>query len=213
MRPSTSDPSPGRAHAQPTETLIRRVHGGDRGAFAQLIARYQVPLLHFVRRRLGPALRSQVESRDVAQDVLLHAVRDVRGFRPRGRNSFLSWMSGIAENRLRNLARGRSRGFDVPAGIEIGTDLEDPAPWPGREGPPDGPPEGPEDEWRLLLRGLEQIKPKNREVLQLRNFERLSFRDIGLRMRRSEEAVWMMHKRAKAELIGVIHGLRAARGD
>jgi DNA-directed RNA polymerase specialized sigma24 family protein len=118
-------------------------------------------------------------------------------------------MSGIAENRLRNLARRQSSGFDVPAGIENGADLEDPAPWPGREGPP----EGQEDEWRLLLRGLDQIKPKNREVLQLRNFERLSFRDIGLRMRRSEEAVWMMHKRAKAELIGVIHGLRAARGD
>lgn len=201
--PKPSSPSAVRPDAHPTEVLIRRVRGGDRWAISQLINRYQAPLLAIVRQRLGPALRSQLESRDVAQDVMLRAVQDVRGFQPRGRRSFLSWMCGIAENRLRNLARARSRGFEVPAGIEIGTQLEDPAPVPGRDSP--------DAEWRRLQWGLEQIRPQNREVLQLRNFEHLSFREIGLRMGRSEEAVWMMHKRAKAELIGVIHGSRSSR--
>ena len=205
MRPNPSIKSAGRAEAHPTEVLIRRAHGGDRGAIAQLISRYQGHLLSLVRRRLGPALRSQVESRDVAQDVMLRAVQDVQGFRPRGPRSFLSWMSGIAENRLRNLARDRSKGYDLPVGIEIGAQLEDPAPEPGVDGS--------EAEWHLLQRGLERLEWKNREVVRLRNIEQLSFREVGHLMGRSEEAVWMMHKRAMAELIGVIHGMRGARED
>lgn len=58
------------------EALILRYQRGDRGAFAQLVLRYQVRVYNFVLRQLGSALPAD----SVTQEVFLGVVRESARF-------------------------------------------------------------------------------------------------------------------------------------
>lgn len=58
------------------EALMLRYQRGDRGAFALLIRRHQVPVYNFVLRELGSALAAD----EVAQEVFLGVVREAGRF-------------------------------------------------------------------------------------------------------------------------------------
>lgn len=200
MRSTSGQIERGRSPTNPTEVLLSRSRKGDRSALTTLLRRYQTRVLGVVRRRLGTRLRSHVESRDVAQDVLIEALSDLDKFEVRGERAFLRWLAGITENRLRNLARSEGRRVDVPDGNDIDRNLPDPV-------RPDEV-EAAKHQQQLLDAGLQRVTPLHRRVIQLRHYEQLSFRQIGRALGRTEDAAWMLHKRAKAELISVIHGLR-----
>ncbi|MCA8952132.1 MAG: sigma-70 family RNA polymerase sigma factor, partial [Planctomycetes bacterium] len=51
-----------------------------------------------------------------------------------------------------------------------------------------------------LLEALEQLREDDQRVIELRDFEELSFRAIGERLGRSEAAVQMLHARAVTRL-------------
>ena len=68
------------------EELVARAQQGCAESFEELVRRYQVPLVHFLRRR-GDA----DEAEDVAQEAFLRAYENLARYRPRWR--FSTWLS------------------------------------------------------------------------------------------------------------------------
>ncbi len=92
------------------ETLAARAVSGCAASFEELVRRYQVPLLHFLRR-LGPA----PEAEDIAQETFIRAYRNLSGFDRTWR--FSTWLFTIAR-RLSANERRRARPSADSAALE-----------------------------------------------------------------------------------------------
>jgi len=101
--------------------LVRRARGGDRDAFAALIARHHATLLACCRRMVGQ------HARDAAQDAVLTAMLSLD--RLRDESKFGAWLVGIGLNACRAFLRAprpatpRDELADDPADIVVGRDV------------------------------------------------------------------------------------------
>src|SRR5262245_66484040 len=86
--------------------LVRRARGGDRDAFAALIARHHATLLACCRRMVGQ------HAGDAAQDRVLTAMLSLA--RLRDESKFGAWLVGIGLNACRALLRPGPMGSDPP---------------------------------------------------------------------------------------------------
>lgn len=83
--------------------LIEQTRQGDRVAFGELIARYQVQVYHFSRRLLGNAEGAQ----DITQDVFIKAFLALDTWRPDA--AFAAWLLRIARNACLDVLRAQQR--------------------------------------------------------------------------------------------------------
>ena len=84
------------------EALALQAQAGCRASFAELVARFQVPLLHFLRQRTG----CLHDAEDLTQDVFVRAFRSLARYESKWR--FSTWIYTIA-HRLSLNARRRWR--------------------------------------------------------------------------------------------------------
>lgn len=185
-----------------TSELLQRARDGSAEALNRLYERCAGRLLGYVRLRLGPELRSRMESQDILQAALLKSVRSLEQFRGGDPQAFLAWVTRIAEHEIRDRVEHQRRqrrdaAREVP--------LEDDAPVPAITRSALS---------RLLLderarrleAALETLAPDHREVILMRRFEDLSFADIGRRLGRSEDACRMLFARAMTALTIALGG-------
>lgn len=78
------------------ETLVEQTAGGDVRAFEELIARYQVPALHFAFRFVGDSQ----EAEDLAQEAFLRVFRNAHNYNYAAR--FRTWFFQILINLCRD---------------------------------------------------------------------------------------------------------------
>jgi RNA polymerase sigma-70 factor (ECF subfamily) len=99
--------------ADPDAALMLRVKRGDRAAFAELVARYQQPVLSFIYRTLPDA----TEAEDLAQGTFVQVWKSAARYEPSAK--FSTWLFTIARNLCLNEFRRRSRhpadSLDAPA--------------------------------------------------------------------------------------------------
>jgi RNA polymerase sigma factor (sigma-70 family) len=91
-------------HGQPSgdeQQLLRRIALGDRQALAELYARYQRPLFHYLLQ-LTPDYGLAEE---LLQDTLVATWKSAHSFE--GRSSVLTWLIGIARRQAHNTLRQR----------------------------------------------------------------------------------------------------------
>lgn len=86
--------------------IIRQVLAGHHEKFSGLVERYQVPLIHFLRRTLG----SDEDVFDCAQEAFLAAYRNLSRYSEE--HPFRAWLYTIARNKALDLVRKRRR--EVP---------------------------------------------------------------------------------------------------
>jgi RNA polymerase sigma factor (sigma-70 family) len=104
------------AEASPDAELVRRARGGDRDAFAALVARHHATLVRCCRRLVGADA-----ALDAAQDAVVTALLSLD--RLRRPESFGAWLVGIGLNACRNQLRGtvpphtaaRREGLSLPS--------------------------------------------------------------------------------------------------
>jgi len=84
--------------------LIERAADGCLDSFAELMARHQVPVVHFVRQLLGGR---SADVDDVVQDVFLRVHRGLPGYDRRW--AFSTWLFTIARRCCLNHARSERR--------------------------------------------------------------------------------------------------------
>ena len=101
------------------DKLIELLRGGDRDALGQWLNTRRGPLLAFIERRLGAALRRKVDPDDLLQEVNTEAVRCFGEMDLSQRDPF-GWLCQIAERRIIDAHRRffgsqkRDAGREVP---------------------------------------------------------------------------------------------------
>ena len=145
------------------EQLVLAFQRGSKEAFVELFERYREPVYRFFRRRLDHPARAE----ELAQECFLALLRNAVRYEPRA--SFQSYLYGIAMNMV--LAERRKAGREVSENEQLDERVDRSR----REGTAD---EG------IWVRGaLEHLQKDEREILMLREYEQLSYEEIGALMR------------------------------
>ncbi len=187
--------------AGPAATIYSMVDDGsagertlDRETLAVFIAERRAPLLAYIERQLGAALRRKIEPEDILQEVAADALRSVPGYSPAGGELF-SWLCQLAERRIIDAhrrffgARKRDASKEVPlapAGQEsraglIGwlvASMTSPSQAYSRN----------QREQRLHA-ALESLPPEHQELLRLRYIERMQTKEIARKLGKTDGAI------------------------
>lgn len=188
-----------------TTILLDRWHGGDRAALDQLLEQHAGWIRSHVHRRLGGALRGRAETGDYVQETVLEFLRYGPRFRLSNGNHFRALLGRIAERvlsgnhrwwqaRRRELAR--ERGLPADSAIDLDAARRPTSPTQAAQ-------RSERAQWIRL--GLELLPHEQREVLVLRQFDGLGYREIAERLHSTAEAARKRYARAVAEL-GVLVG-------
>ena len=176
-------------HTESLETLARRAEAGERAAIEELLERFRGPLQTWIRLRLGEHLRAHVELDDVFQETVLRALRSMGGFQWRGERAFSNWLARIAENAIREQARGLARDQAAPLSDELPGEIVSPS-RAQRRG----------ERFERLRAALEGLDPVSRRVVELSRLEGRSLKDIAALVDRSPNAVALVLMRAQRRL-------------
>ncbi len=171
-----------------TTALLHRARNGSPEALEDLYDRLTPRLLGLIRLRMGPGLRAHLESRDILQAALLKSFRHIEDLEKSDAASLMAWLARIAENEIRDQADYQSRQRrDAAREVPMDDAL------PGLAARMRSVLSGAilTEEMQRLERALESLDASQREVILLRKYEELSFREIGERLSRSEDAARM----------------------
>ena len=177
--------------------LVRRIQAGEEAAWTELYGAYRDELLFLVRARLGPRLRSALQSEDIVQSVALEAFQALPRFESRGPGSLRRFLHTLVLNKIRDRADTYSaakRAGGVPltdAHAETIAAPEERSPYadPGYE---------------RLEKALAALPDDMREVILLRRVEELSSQETAVRMGKSDDAARKLYSRALARLALIV---------
>jgi RNA polymerase sigma-70 factor (ECF subfamily) len=176
------------------EDLVRALRSGSTDSLGPLVVRWEQPLYRFVHRLLG----REEDARDVCQETFLRVLEKAHRFRDGSR--FSTWMYQIALNLCRDRARKARRWrllvTDTPRLPERAaaatTATVDPAISVDRE-----------ERAAAVRRALDALPPEQREVLVLKEFEGLRFREIA-------EILGCPESTVKSRMYYGLNGIRTA---
>lgn len=172
-----------------------RFQAGDAGSFGLLAQRYERPLYALATHYLG----RREDAEEVRQEALLKAYAQAASFRPDGR--FRAWIYRIALNLCHDRRRRQRRlqwvrwgdaadGNDEPVVVAPTTDAE----MDRRE------------RSLRVRRALDRLPREQREVLVLKEFEEMKFREIA-------ELLGCPESTVKSRLYRGLTALRAGLGE
>ena len=195
-----------------TETFLclQQWHAGDRTGLDRLLERDLPWVRERVRARLGPLLRGKGELDDFVHDAMIEVLQYGPRFVVSDRDQFRALVARITENTLRDHAvRLRSMKRDVARERPVVTDsvlqLDPPVDSVAR--PSALVHEEQERAWIRLA--IELLAPDDRDLVRMREWEELSFTEIGERLAVSEDAARMRFHRVLPRLARQVERLRA----
>jgi RNA polymerase sigma-70 factor (ECF subfamily) len=193
-------------------SLLTAARGGDGQSLGVLLLSFQHYLLAIARRGLPGDLRGKCDGSDLVQETLLEAHRGFGRFDGAGPDDLRVWLCGILRHNVKDLIRryrdASKRSIEREGSPESGAEsadaraeLRDPHPTPctysiGRE------------RIAALRAALLRLPADEQAVIGLRQFESLSFEEVGRRLDRSPEAARKLWYRAIARLQHMLEGTR-----
>lgn len=181
-----------------TLQLIREAKTGDQGALNEVCGRYLDRVHHLVRFRLGGRLRQKVESMDIVQEVMLTAVKDIEQFDTKSESRFINWLARIVENTIRDqidyylAQKRRMTKEDYPEEIadknihRVTYKM------------------GSAEKMARLEKALDQLKDQQKEVIILKNYAGMTFKEIAALFDKKEDAVRMLFVRSMDKLTDLL---------
>jgi RNA polymerase sigma-70 factor (ECF subfamily) len=169
-------PVPSRAHLRccPVETdveLLQRLRGGDEQAFVALVERYQMPMFRLARSMVS----SQAVAEEAVQDTWMGVVRGIEHFE--GRSSLKTWLFRILVNRVHSArATEEKRRLDRRPSVDPSR-FDRSGQWAEPLQPWDEDVDARVDASTFvptLRSALDQLPPRQREVVLMRDVEGLS---------------------------------------
>jgi len=171
-------------------SLIDRAHAGDTAARQELLEHCREPLLARIRWMMGDEARRVAESSDFLQSTIVAVLEALPRFEDRGGDALLRWMTTIARNKIRGAVR-RPRETALSM---LSTSL-------GGVPSTDGSQEQLSVDTALTLRdAFTRLSVDERRLIELHDFEGLSFADIGTRLACSERHAHRLHAQALLRL-------------
>lgn len=156
------------------EDLLLDLRGGHADSLGVLVARWEAPLFRFVSRMVD----RPEDARDVCQETFLRILDKASAFREGAR--FSTWMYQIAINLCRDQARRKKRwGHLVVAPVvsDDGVPHEHAAPSTHETNPVAALEQN--ERQGAVRRALARLPHDQREVLLLKEYEGLKFREIA----------------------------------
>lgn len=170
------------------EQLMLDFQRGSKEAFTELFARYREPIYGFFRRRLADAARAE----ELAQETFLAVLSAMTRYEPRA--LFRTYLYGIAFMQLLAERRKSAQRLAI-------LDLT-----------PADPPSPADTETTVAIRqACEKLGADEREVLMLREYEQLSYGEIGALLRVPVNTVRSRLFRARLALKELLATPRGAR--
>lgn len=198
-----------RTLGQKTCELVALAKEGNKTALNQLYSVYAERVRWIIRFRMSKELRSKLESMDLVQETLIHALGGLEDFTYKNEGDFVRWLSKIAENELRgSLKKLHADRRDIRREVRLDTYRST----TGNQGlGPPGPIEpttpsvilSKKEDLSKLEQAINQLKPEYREVIILAKIDGLSYKEIGERLGKSADAAGMLLSRAMVALTGV----------
>jgi RNA polymerase sigma-70 factor (ECF subfamily) len=194
-----------------TEELLRLASQADRSALARLLGRHRRPLRQMVAARLEKRLAARVDPSDIVQEALADVGVRLPGFLRDRPMPYWAWLRRLALQRLiwwrrfhlgaRKRSAFRDRASDGSVSERSTVRLVDRLAATGTS--PSG--QAVRDEERASARqALAGLAPDDRQVLELRYVEDLSFAEIAAKLELSLSAVKMRHLRALERMRGLL---------
>ena len=180
----------------PTDDLVRDAVAGRPEAVDALYARVAPRVLTYVRMRMGQSLRARMDSRDILQATLLKSFERFGEFQGSGKPALMAWLARIAEREILDRAdyhqrARRSAQREAPLSGEdvlearvtsvLSRMIRD-------------------ERAERLEEAMEGLSDAHREIILLRKFQELPFREIAARLDKSEDACRMLLARALSAL-------------
>lgn len=172
----------------PFKELLQQARDGDSNAVGKLIEQYRSYLLLIANQGVSGDLRTKMGASDAVQDSMLLAAENFDQFRGGLEPEFKVWLRTILANDIRKAnrrfatgKRDSNREVNIQEQSAIGRSLRD-----GELTPSSAAME--QEKSDALASVLKLLTPLQREVIQLRHFEQLSFVEIGDRIDKNEEA-------------------------
>ncbi len=158
---------------------------------------------------MGRELRPKLDSMDLVQDTLIHALGRLDDFTYKNEGDFVRWLSTIAENVIRgSLKRLHTDKRDIRR--EVRFDNHGPTTagrFFGTPGPIDATTPSlimsKKEDLAKLEKAIDELKPEYREVIILTKIEGLSYKEISERLNKSHDAVRKLVSRAILALANI----------
>ena len=181
---------------EPTMELVIRARGGDRMAVEALLQRCIPALKRWAHGRLPPAVRGSLDTGDLVQDAVLHALQRLDTFEPRHVGAMQAYLRQSVINRIRDEIRKIVRH---PAAQELvdeyPSDATSPLEFAIRT-----------ESYDRYRQALGQLKPKDREMIVARVEAQWSLQEITQRFgMRTADAARMAVSRALQRLTAHMH--------
>lgn len=188
------------------ENLLARARAGDNQAIERLFERCRGYLAVVARAQVETWLRSKVDASDIVQQTLLEAHRGFRQFSGSSEAEWLGWLRRILSRNASDFVRhykgaekrrvGREIPINAPNDADFGPHVHEPA-------------DAIETPSELLMRrerelelteAISRLSPDHREVIMLRNLQRLPFEEVARQLGRTRPATQMLWMRAIEKL-------------
>jgi RNA polymerase sigma-70 factor, ECF subfamily len=194
------------SHSFSLRDCLAKARAGDASARDRLFAACRSYVGLIARASVEPWMRAKVDASDIVQQTLLDAHRDFDRFAGQTEAEWLAWLRQILahnagdEIRRYGVAGKRAARREVALGFGATADSAEHAWEPAS---PDASPSqmAVHNERELLLaEAIEQLPEDYREVVILRNIQRLSFDEVASHLNRSRPAAQMLWMRAIEKL-------------
>ncbi|MBI3048675.1 MAG: sigma-70 family RNA polymerase sigma factor [Acidobacteria bacterium] len=176
---------------EPTIELVIRARGGDRLAVEALLQRCLPALTRWAHGRLPAAARGAIDTGDLVQEAVLHALQRLDVFEPRHVGAMQAYLRQSVINRIRDEVRRIARH---PAAVPIGEEHPSDATSPLESAIQT-------ESYERYRRALGALKPREREMIVARVEVQWSLAEIAQRFGlRSVDAARMAVSRALKRL-------------
>jgi RNA polymerase sigma-70 factor (ECF subfamily) len=180
---------------------VRPLSVAEAATLAKLLDEHRPKLLAMLRRRIDPALHARLDPEDVLGDAFVVARRRWHRLGPSGMTPY-AWLYRVVLDCLIEAWRRESRS---------GRDPRREMPWPERSsaqqalkliGSQTSPSEAlAREELRASIQhALAQLRPVDREILWMRHFDQLPFREAAMVLEISENTAMQRYVRALRRL-------------
>ena len=182
--------------------LLRAAKSGSQQAMSQLIRLSQPYLMAIANAEMNSDIAAKVGASDVVQNSMLSAQRCIGDFNGESREELLAWLRGILLKDLKQTNR-HYRAAKRNVNLELPMPEESVGNQASRFvdlGDSPSTAAALKEQEKQLHRAIETLSEIEREVIKLRNWQRLSFVEIGQRTQRSADAARKLWSRAIVRL-------------
>jgi RNA polymerase sigma-70 factor (ECF subfamily) len=202
--------------SEETRTLLAQIQDGNSQAFDRLLGHHRSTLRRFIELRLDNRLRARVDPSDVVQETQLEVFHRLSDYLRRRPMPFHLWLRKTAYERLLKVRRHhvetarRTVGREVPlpdqSSLLLARQLLQPGSSPSQQLARD------EMIQRVRL-ALGQLNDTDREILLMRNFEDLSYQEVGVLLDLDPAAARKRYGRALLRLRKLLFDSGLAEGE